>query len=320
MTTVTATDFKSFADSFISSVKDTGKTAQDFLDEATSIFPVTKAAIMKRFKSYFKKTISEAIETQIMPSREELKLAILQSESVNILWEKLGLNYYRRKGLFDKYFNVSNFEKAKAVCMMETFEVPHFNPTIDENLSLVCSQMLGDGSYNKQRGAISITHGEKQMAYGVWKASLFNKAFPETKPSGNTKFCTHPQGHKYSNWFSGRLPTKVTKFIENNPPEAWIEELTPFGIMLYCLDDAYINLDLTQRSNTYLTIHVPHGEKAVEKLQEVFRSYGIGTTVSGGKNLKIGTVAGAVMFYKNFIEPFKDEIPSCMHYKTELKI
>lgn len=320
MTTIIETNsFKRFCDEFLSSVKESRKTASDFLNESTSIFPVTKAAVAKRFKSYYKKTISEEINSRLTPSKVEILEAMIYTANVVEFWDKLNIPNHMKIGFFDKWFEVSNYTKAKAKALTETLPV-EYEPSIYENLSLVCSQLLGDAHYCEKRGSLNIVHGEKQIEYGIWKASLFNKAFPTTRPAGSTSILKHKQGHLYSSWYSGRLPSKITTFIKETSVVEWIEELTPFGLLLYFLDDASINLDLTKRTNSYVVIHVPFGEKAVNKLQEVLLSYGIGTTVDCRNNVKIGTMSGAVMFYKNFIEPFKNEIPNCMLYKTELKI
>lgn len=316
---ITATDFKSICDEFLSQVKGSTLKSENLISEITSRFNITPRGISKRFKSYYGCTISEKIEQIALPTRDELKDAILSSDNVNDVWNKLKLTQYRRKGLFDKHFGVSNFEKAKAVCLLEAYEVKTFNPSICENKSLVYSQVLGDGSWSKDRKTLRISHGEKQIPYAIWKASLFNKAFPSTKPASNTSICVHTQGHKYSSWYSGKLPEKITDGLNDWKAEILMEELTPFGILLYFLDDAYMNFDMTKQGNNHVSIHVPFGAIAIQKLQDILISYGIHSTTSN-KDVKIGTVAGAIMFYKNFIEPFKDEIPSCMNYKTELKI
>lgn len=316
---VKSADFKSFCDEFLSQVKvKKSYKSNGLCDMACKEFGITSVAFCKRFKSYYGMTVSEKVEEILQPSREELVKAILSASSVADLWENLNLSPYRRKGIFDKHFGVSTFEKARAVCLMETFEVD-YNPTIDENKSLVVSQVLGDGHYSIPRGALVITHGVAQSDYLFYKASLFNKAFPHTSPAGNVKTLRHKQGHDYVTWYSRKLPTKITEWVKGADERDLVSALTPFGICLYFMDDGYMDFDLSKRSNTYVQIHVPNN-LVLDSLAEELKTYGIDSTISGGNNLKIGKMDSAVMFYKCFIEPFKDRLPACMRYKTEMKI
>ena len=317
-------DFKSKADKYLHEVVERKMPSDIMVTLLAQEFGISRDWVGKRFRTYYGMSISEKVTELTMPSREELVTEILRSETVDELWKRLNLVYSFRKGLFDKHFGVSNFARAKALCMMETIQVK-YQPTIQDNLSLVCSQILGDGSYDKVRGSIRISHGEKQFEYALFKAGLFNKAFPTTKPAGNTSFLTHPQGHKCSSWYSGRLPSKITTFVEASKKSDLVKELTPLGVLLLCLDDAHIDLDTTKRTNSYISLFMLDTEAASEMVA-LFKSYGISCTVSartegkGGLILKIGTVTDAVMFYKCFIEPFLDMIPECMRYKTTLKI
>lgn len=323
MTKFATNDFKSVCEEFFSSAKGTNVNAGDLQRVLATHFPnVSEAAFRKRFRSYYHVSMSEYLYSVIMPTRQEMLIAVLKSGTVREFWEEVNLPRSHRTGIWDKYFQVSTFEKAKAKCLSETLTVK-YDPSIDENLSLVCSQVLGDGSYDKVRGSFRISHGINQLEYAVYKASLFNKAFPTTKPSGGTSVCTHTQGHKYSSWYSGRLPSKICSFIENSTWEQMMDELTPFGILLYFLDDGYINLDLTQSGNTYVSLFMPFTEQSVRHFQTILRTYNVNCTLSPGKNgftLKIGDCKSAVIFYKSFIEPFKEDIPECMHYKLKLKI
>ena len=314
---VTSTDFKSFCDNYLELVKQRVENSNNLCGMACKEFGITSGAFLKRFKSYYGMTVSEKISELVEPTREELIKEIIKAKTVAELWDSLNISLYRRTGLFDRHFGVSNFSKAKAICLMETFKNT-YNPTIDENRSLVASQVLGDGSYNSYRGAISIAHGEKQIDYVFYKASLFNKAFPTTKPAGNTSILTHTQGHTYASWWSGRLPSKLTTWLDETTKAEMVKSLTPFGLCLWFMDDGYINLNLFERGNTYVSMYV-HDNGALDSLVEELKSYGIHATISKN-NLKIGTMESAVMFYKCFIEPFKDLLPECLKYKTEMKI
>ena len=97
-----------------------------------------------------------------------------------------------------------------------------------------------------------------------------------------------------------------------------VEFLTPFGMLIYFLDNGYMNFDMCRRGNTYVQIYV-HEDKVLNSLVTELISYGVVCTVSNN-SLKIGTYDGALTFYKTFVEPFKDRIPECMQYKLLMKI
>jgi len=315
---VKSTDFKSFCDEFLSQVKTNKDVKSNSLCSlACAEFGIGTVAFCKRFKSYYGMTVSEKVNTILQPTRNELVKAIILSECVGDLWETLNLSQSRRVGLFDKHFGVSTFERARAICLMETFEVK-YNPTIDENKSLVVSQILGDGHYCSDRQALTISHGIRQSDYVYYKAALFNKAFPHTNPAGSVKTFKHKQGHEYVTWYSRKLPTKITEWVKNATKDELVKALTPFGMCLYFMDDGYLNFDLSGRGNNYVQMYVQDG-LVLSSLVEELKTYGISTTVSNNY-LKIGTMDSAVMFYKCFIEPFKDNLPDCLRYKTEMKI
>jgi hypothetical protein len=316
-------DFKSICERFL---KESGKkpgALPSLLEILSEKFGITPDWAGKRFKSYFGMTIAEKIDEICIPSKEVFTKLILQSSDVNDLWKKLGITYYRRKGLFDKYYGVSNFSRAKTICLLSRDRV-EYDPSICENLSLVCSQMLGDGSYDPVRGSLRISHGEGQFDYAYFKASLFNKAFPTTKPAGNTRLLTHTQGHRYSSWYTGRLPSKITIFLNSASGPDLVEKLTPRGLMLWFLDDGCIDLNLTQRGNTFVSMYI-NDESTCLALENMLLTFGIKVTISKSLNspgviIKVGTKESAVLFYKSLIEPFLKEIPECMKYKTQLKI
>lgn len=319
MTKFTSTDFKSICDDFLATAKVEKSKVSDLYEELRSKLPqVSDAAYRRRFRSIYRTSISEAVDAAKKLSREEVVTEVLKADNVQELWASIELSHGENRNFFDKYFGVSTFQRAKAVCELEK-PITKYEPSIDENLSLVCSQVLGDGCYDKVRGSILLSHGEKQFQYAFVKAGFFNKAFPSTKPAGNTKLMTHTQGHKYSYWYSGRLPSKICAFIETSTWVEKMDQLTPFGIMLYILDDGYVNLDFTVKGNNYVQVHIPFGEVEAKHFQSILMGYGIHSTLSN-KYVKIGSTEDAVKFYKNFLEPFKDDIPECMHYKFNVKI
>jgi hypothetical protein len=237
---------------------------------------------------------------------------MMKCDTVAELWSMMDIPTYYRKRVFQDNFGVSTFARAKALVLLESPPVD-YDPSIDENKSLVISQVLGDGSYCSTRGAIRISHGEKQFQYAVYKAALFNKAFPITSPAGTTKLITHTQGHKYSAWYSKRLPSKITSWIDSTSIGDMVHELTPRGFFLWFMDDGSRN-DTGVINSMYI-----HDSCAAKAAQEYLASFGIRANLTNNI-LSIKDMVNSVMFYKNFIEPFKESLPECMQYKTQMKI
>lgn len=312
-------DFKSYCDLYIESLKDgfSNSNHHNFIIETCNKFNIDKRQFRVRFKSIYGDSMAKAINNIKMPTQEEAELAIIKSNNASEVWKILQLPDGHKKSFYDKYFGVSTFQRAKFIMGMKTIKVD-FNPNLDENKSLIASQILGDGSYSVDRKYLRLSHGEKQIDYAIWKASLINKAYPKTKPSGSTTILTHKQGHKCSSWCSGKLSEKLTNWIENTPKHEMVDYLTPFGILIYFLDDGCLNFDMTRRENHYVSMFI-ECDLVLKAMVGLLDSYGIKVTIS--KNvIKIGTYEGALSFYKNFIEPFKNVIPKCMEYKTLVKI
>ena len=310
--------FKEYCDAFIEEVKQKRCNRKNDLNEdLVAKFGIHANTVSKRFKSYYGKSILELYKELVLPTKNELTSAVVCSESWEEVCEKLQLNTHFRRGLMDKYYGVSSFAKAKALCCLDIKDVV-FDPSICNNKALVISQFFGDGHYDAVRGAFIITHGEKQQGYLTYKVGLFNKAFPTSKPVNRIRKYKHIQGHNYFNWYSGRLPSKLTSYLEETNPRDMVKELTPLGILLWFLDDGYFDLDFTKRSNNYISIYV-HNTDVLIALQEELLTYQINSTTCNNV-LKIGSYQSAVNFYKNFMEHYKNDVPECMQYKFEMKI
>lgn len=310
--------FKECCDNFISEVK-TDKCGrvnnlQVYLQKE---YGLTTNAICKRFNSYYGTTITKLYGQLVLPTKNELVVAISVNDNWTDVVKCLKLNKHYSKGLLDRYFGCSSFAKAKALVCLDIKDI-NFDPSISNNKALVISQFIGDGHYCSTRGALTIQHGDKQENYLAYKVGLFNKAFPTSKSVSNIKNHTHAQGHKYSSWYSGRLPSKLTTYLESKEEYEMVPDLTPFGILLLFLDDGYFDLDFNKRGNTYISIYI-HNTKTLNALREELKTYQVETTVSSNV-IKIGTYQSAVNFYKNFIEHYLSDIPECMKYKIEMKI
>lgn len=318
-------NFKEYCDELLLDYKERKIVKHDITNRVCEEFSIVPKTFRSRFKSIYKTTLTDVCSNLDMPPKDIVVANLVQSENVREFWSKFHrpVKAGDRRSFFEHYFNCSTFERAKARLELQKPKVL-FNPSIDENKSLVVSQVLGDGCYYKDRGVIEICHGEKQIPYALYKAECFNKAFPNTMHFSKLSVLKHTQGHKYGSWYSGRLPDKITKWLSSATDEDLVEALTPFGVLLLLLDDGYINLDLVslKSNNSFLCIYI-HRTGVAEELKKMFKTYGIEVAirpVKNGQELSIKDMLNAVKLYRNFIEPFIPEIPECMRYKTELKI
>lgn len=310
---INMTDFKTMCDELLVQYHNKQIRKNDITNRVSKAFGISTKTFRLRFKSIFKETLSDKCESLLIPPRDHVVLCMMKCDTVKELWDIIDIPTYYRKRVFQDNFGVSTFARAKALVLLESPKVS-YDPSIEENRALVASQILGDGSYCKVRGSIRISHGEKQFEYAVYKAALFNKAFPTTKPAGNTKLFTHTQGHRYSSWYSGRLPSKLTTWISDTSLASMVEGLTPWGFMLWFLDDGYRSPDGVV-SEMYI-----HDRDAAVAAVDYLGSYGIKASLSKGSVLSIKDMVNSVKFYKNFIEPFKETLPECVKYKTYMKI
>lgn len=312
------TDFKSMCDLLLNKYHLKQIRKNDITNQVSKEFGISTKTFRKRFKSIFGCTLTEKCEALLIPPREHVVICMMKCNDVTELWAMLDIPKEHRKRVFQDNFDVSTFARAKAKVILESTKVC-YDPSICENKSLVISQILGDGSYCNTRGAMRISHSERQFEYGVHKASLFNKAFPTTKPSGSTTLHTHTQGHKYSSWYSGRLPSKITTWISDTSLVDMVHELTPQGFMLWFMDDGSRSKD-----GVICEMYI-HNPEVAEAARVYLLSYGVISKLSDSKSsagfvLSIKDLVNSVKFYKNFIEPFKESLPECMHYKTNMKI
>lgn len=308
------TDFKSMCDDLLDQYHTKQIRKNDITGLVCKEFNIVPKTFRTRFKSMFGKSLTEYCEDLVIPPRSLVVSSIMQSDSVSELWDILPMPKHYRKRVFMDTFGVSTFARAKARLLLE---VPHveYDPSIEENRSLVISQVLGDGSYCKDRCALRIQHGIKQLDYAVYKAALFNKAFPETSPAGTTKVITHTQGHKYSSWYSRRLPTKISTYLADTELCDMLEYLTPKGFFLWFMDDGYSSPDGVVRE-----MYIHNNDLAIATVQYL-SEYGIKASFNANNNvMSVKDMVNSVMFFKNFIEPFKESLPECMHYKTNIKI
>lgn len=287
---------------------------KELLDTISAKFNISTKEVHKRIKSMFGQTVDELLT----PSKQELTRAILRADSITELKQTLK----KQNGLgtlYDKYYGVSTFKAARIAC--ENYrEVTQYNPTKDDNLSILISQRLGDGSIEfngeKPRNSMSISHGVKQFDYLVEKVKLLNKAYPTTPAVGSIKKYVHKQGHTYYVYRTNRMDNSDMRYVYETPLKDQVENMTPLGMFLLYMDDG----SLVQCASSKLTICNRFPDVRVA-LKKYLSSYGIETSIyDNDMVVVISNIIGITKFLNNFVVPFKQYIPECMEYKAKLKV
>jgi len=268
-------------------------------------YGVHERQIYIRFKSIYGASPREIIKKELTPPREKLEDLILSSESSKEFIEKSELPKCIWQGLFDREFGVSTFQKAKLQILKDNHEPVRKNITREDNVSLLMSQYLGDGSYYRNRHAMRIDHSIKQANYLRWKVALLKEGFPFL-PTKITQ-TVHTQGHEMVQWWSRRLG-KIE--FPGNKAQA-VELLTPIGWLLWWLDDGGWWQDISIACKDEQICRA-----AVKELE----TYGISARVVRSQSFVMCGQKQSLLFYQNFIQPYEDLIPLCMRYKFELKI
>lgn len=294
---------------------DAKASKQELLDTIGLKFNISRKEVHKRIKSMFGKSVDEILT----PTKQELTRAILQVDSIDEL--KCVLKKHNGLGtLYDKYYGVSTFSAARVVC--EGYrEVTPYNPTKDDNLSILISQALGDGSLefkgSEPRYSISICHGINQFDYLIEKVKLINKAYPTSPALGTVKKYLHAQGHHYFIYRTNKMDNSDMRYVYEADKVDMVNELTPLGMFLLYMDDG----SLVQSPNAKkLTIcnRFPEVRLALKKY---LLSYGIETNIYDNDMVVcMSNVVAITKFLNNFVTPFKQYIPECMEYKTKLKV
>lgn len=294
---------------------DAKASKQELLDTIGSKFNIGRKKVHKRIKSMFGKSVDELLT----PTKQELTRAILQAESIDEL--KLLLKKQHGLGtLYDKYYGVSTFSASRIVCE-DYREVTPYNPTKDDNLSILISQVLGDGSLEfkdgKPRYSLSICHGVPQFDYLIEKVKLINKAYPTSPAIGTVKKYDHAQGHSYFLYRTNKMENSDMRYVYETSKEEMVSDITPLGMFLWYMDDG----SLVQNPNTKkLTICNRFPEVRIA-LKKYLLSYGIETSIYDNDMVVcMSNVVAITKFLNNFVIPFKQYTPECMEYKTKLKV
>lgn len=273
-------------------------------------FAITEMELLRRARSIFQKTLAEVFE----PTKEEAENALLRSESSEEFRSLLGVDTKSSAGIFQKYFGVSNFVTAKAN-ISSKIKIVGINPNTIDNESIVFSQVLGDGSYDRIRKAIRITHGIKQLDYLKLKVSLLKNAYPELADISDIKVRIHTQGHEYCDWYSRKLPDHVTNKLDHYSKEDMINDLTPLGWYLWFMDDGNLH------SGQSPSLSICGGVSL--SLHKTIRAKMLKYNIDGNafeKSYSIQKRVEIVKFLNTFIKPFSKITPECMEYKTQFMI
>ena len=277
--------------------------------ELATKYKVSKKTVHNRFHSMYGCAFQDYVRELIIPSKEEVLSAVLNSSTPEEFYEILGRTNRVTNGLFDKYFGVSTYKAVKLKLLKEAPVAVRKSQLREDNLAILMSQYLGDGSYNRDRHALRIIHGEKQGEYLRWKVGLLHEGY--NRVSTEISLRTHKQGHKYYDYYSGQLghvifPTEKEKVVSL---------LTPLGWLLWYLDDG---------SNSGQDLAICCSTEAIANTaQKELETYGVSSRVSkAGEtkavNLTMRGDANSLLFYKNFLEPFLNIIPPSMLYKVKI--
>lgn len=288
---------------------------KELLRSLASKFSISEKEVHKRLKSMF----GMAVEDLLTPTKKELTLAILQSDSISEL--KQVLNKTNGLGtLYDKYYGVSTFAAARIIC--ENYrEVTPYNPTKDDNLSILIAQSLGDGSLEykgeKPRYSMSISHGDKQFDYLVEKVKLINKAYPTTPPVGTIKKYLHSQGHTHYVYRTNKMDNSDMRYVYHTDRAELVKQMTPLGMFLLFMDDGCLVQNADSKN---LTICNRYPEVRLA-LQAYLASYNIDSNIyESDMKVCMSNVVSVTKFLNNFVAPFKQFTPECMGYKTKLMV
>lgn len=308
------TDFKTKALQLVNSCKRVkGNQVYQTLAKEYNI-GVRKAG--DRFKSIFGKPVRDYLTDILIPSREQIRDALIKCNSQEELLRYLGVSYDRIVGVYDKYFGRSTFRKAKEFLLNEVDVVP-YNPTLADNLSILVSQHLGDGyfDFSNNRSELKIEHGEKQFNYLKWKISLLQKAFPTLPGFEKIRKRISKTGYISYSYRTPNIRNKYFRKIREYSKEKLVKELTPLGWCLWYLDDG--NLFMAKNA-THLSIAISDPKIQEQSLREV-TSYGIKASLDKN-SLIISNRYEIIKFLNVFVKPFIHMIPECMKYKCVLKI
>lgn len=278
-------------------------------------FNISLRSASDRFKSLFGKSVKDCIYEINTPPKEVLRDAIIRCENQQELLQLLNIRSNWIKGLYDKYFKVSTFKAAKLKLFNE-FDIIKYNPTIEDNLSILISQKLGDGSFEfyDNRSSLKLEHEYKQYDYLKFKINLLKKAFP-TIPGLESIKTRNNNGYISYVWRSNNIRHRYMEIIKNNENKDLVHKLTPFGWMLWYLDNGNLYISKEFNQLTFTILNDQTREEAINELN----TYGF-TFSNYERFIAISDKLTIIKFLNCFIKPYIHLIPETIKYKCIVKI
>lgn len=278
-------------------------------------FNISKRTAGDRFKSIFKMPVRDYISKNLIPSKEDLLTYIIQSNSFKELYEISGINDVSRLSkLLHKYFGNSNLFKIKLNLVAK---IPNKNYKVnrEDNESILLSQIYGDGSIERN-SCLKIEHGYKQFNYLKFKISLINKAYPTTNGlEGIRKKVSNKNYVSYTYRTKQVLEKQIEKFNKRSLEDN-INSMTPLGICLLYLDDGTFHY--SKKYNTTCLSIGTVDKKLQKALYNYFLTYGYKFNIRTN-GIELNSKIEIIKFIKDFLQPYKEIIPKCMHYKIDYK-
>lgn len=286
-------------------------------------FNISKRTAGDRFKSIFQMPVRDFISRNIIPTKEQIVDYLIKSDDWNEFYKLTGMNDTKRLvSLLNKYFGKSNYYHIKNTLLARII-IKNHTPTREDNESIIISQILGDGSVERD-SSIKIEHGYKQYDYLKFKIGLLNTAFPQTNGLENIRRRIQilPSKQEYESFVyrTGQVLTKQIKKCQSYTLKEMINKMTPLGIVLYYLDDGYFT-----KSIKYSCWELGFSTTNIEiqnALIEYFNSFGYKfckNRTTSPTSIVLRKKAEIIKFIKDFLEPYAHIIPKCLHYKFELK-
>lgn len=280
--------------------------SNEIVEELASKYSCSKEKIFWTIRSVYGGKLRDLRWQFREPIREQFIKDVLQCKTTSELRERYNyLSADQWRGVFDRMLGVSTFAKAKEVALTELLPVV-YHPTIDNNEAMVSACLIGDGGLDLKRRAFKIEHCAKQLGWLEKKVSLFKKSFPNSL----TKISHYEKRNTYA-WYSGGiLSGKFLQICLSPRPEA-VKNLNEFGLWWLFLDDGCY-CHTSQQIVNYATTNM----EMAYSLAEHLRKMGFNFRVANKNCIVMTGVENIVPFFKRVLEPFEQQTPECMKYKT----
>lgn len=279
-------------------------------------FGIGKRTAGDRFKSIFGKCVRDYIYDNTIPSKEKMIDAFVKSETYEEMIAISGIRHYQiYVSVANMYFHETNYGKIK-LSLAAKSTVKGYVVTRADNESILISQLFGDGHFERGN-SIKIEHCEKQYEYLKFKISLLNKAFPETngfEAIRKRNIFDKRTSKKYVSYSYRTSPclAKQIQRVESRTIDENVNLMTPFGVMLYFLDDG--SLTYSEKYKTCSLSFASKNEELKECLIKYFRTYGY-EFHRHETYIQLQSKIEIVKFINDFLMPFENIIPDCMKYK-----